>query len=169
MKKPGSACQTPVSSIDLYPTLLELANIEPSKNQVLDGVSLLPAFLGAVDLSRERLFWHFLCYVGRATPSSAVRKGDFKFIEFYEDGGRRVLYNLQSDPNEERDLASSMPDKAAEMYRTLQAWQSATGAAIPREANPQYDARAERPRGAQGTSGNGSRGKTPNGAANSEK
>ena len=158
LKKPGSACKTPVSSIDLYPTLLELANIKPSMNQVLDGVSLAPAFQGAADLSRPRLFWHFPCYVGRATPSSAVREGDFKLIEFYEDGGRRELYNLRDDPNEEHDLAASMPDKTATLYRTLRAWQTETGAAIPRDANPDFDPKVERPRGGQQGARNEKRG-----------
>lgn len=157
LKKPGSKCEAPVSSVDLYPTLLELAGIAPPKGQVLDGVSLVPTFKGAVSLSRERLFWHFPCYVGRATPSSAVREGDFKLVEFYEEGGRRELYNLRDDPNEERDLAKVMPDKAATLYRTLRTWQTETGASIPSEANPNYDPKAERPRVNQG--GNNERGK----------
>ena len=159
LKKPGSKCDAPVSSVDLYPTLLELAGIQPPVRQILDGVSLVPAFNGASELARQRLFWHFPCYVGRATPSSAIREGDFKLIEFFENGGRRELFNLRSDPNEERNLIATMPEKAAELYRTLQAWQSETGAAIPREANPNYDPKAERPRGGQGKNSNEERGK----------
>ena len=159
LKKPGSQCDAPVSSVDLYPTLLELAGIHPRTRQILDGISLVPAFNGASELPRQRLFWHFPCYVGRATPSSAIREGDFKLIEFFENGGRRELYNLRSDPNEERNLIATMPEKATELYRTLQAWQSETGAAIPREANPNYDPKAERPRGGQGKNNNEDRGK----------
>lgn len=157
LKKPGSTCKTPVSSIDLYPTLLELANIKPSKHQVLDGVSLVPALQGATDLARPRLFWHFPCYVGRATPSSAIREGDFKLIEFYEDGGRRELYNLREDPNEERNLAAALPDKTADLYRILQAWQTETRAAVPAQANPDFDPQADRPRGGQGNKGRSDR------------
>ena len=159
LKKPGSKCDVPVSSVDLYPTLLELAGIQRAAGQVFDGVSLVPVLNGANDLARPRLFWHFPCYVGRATPSSAVREGDFKLIEFFEDGGRRELYNLSSDPNEERDLIATMPDKAATLYRTLQTWQSETGAAIPREANPNYDPKVERPRGGQSNKSDDVRGK----------
>jgi arylsulfatase A len=150
LKRLDAKCDTPVSSVDLYPTLLELAGIQPPKGQILDGVSLVPTFRGATILDRPRLFWHFPCYVGKSTPSSAVREGDFKLIEFFEDGGRRELYNLKSDPNEQRDLAASMPDKAAAMYRTLRAWQTETGALLPRGPNPNYDPKAERPRGNQG-------------------
>ncbi len=159
LKNPGSKCDAPVSSVDLYPTLLELAGINPPARQTLDGVSLVPAFNGASDVARKRLFWHFPCYVGRATPSSAIREGDFKLIEFFENGGRRELYNLRSDPNEERNLMAMMPEKGAELYRALQSWQNETGAAIPRESNPNYDPKAERPRGGQGKSDNEDRGK----------
>lgn len=138
LKKPGGKSEAPVSSVDLYPTLLELAGLQPARDQILDGVSLVPVMQGATELSRTRLFWHFPCYVGRATPSSAMREGDFKLLEFFEDGGRRELYNLRDDPNEERDLAKVMPDKAAALYRTLRAWQTETKAAIPNTANPKY-------------------------------
>lgn len=152
VKNQGSKCNAPVASIDLYPTLLELAHIKPTQGQVLDGISLVPAFKGAADLSRSRLFWHFPCYVGRSTPSSAIRDGDFKLIEFYENGGRLELYDLKADPNEERNLAASMPAKASELYGTLKAWQANTGAAIPPGSNPNYDPKADRPRGNQGNS-----------------
>lgn len=167
IKKPGGQCNAPVSSVDIYPTLLELAGAAAPKDQVLDGVSLVPALRGESDLQRQRLFWHFPCYVGKATPSSAIREGDFKLIEFYEDGGRRELYNLKNDPNEERDLAKTQPEKAAALYRTLRSWQSETGAAIPNEANPNYDPKAERPRGGQ--QGGGNRGGGQGGKGKKEK
>lgn len=150
LKKPGTICNAPVSTVDWYPTLLEVAGIKLPKGHTLDGVSLVPAFQGVSELTRPRLFWHFPCYVGAATPSSAIREADFKLIEFFEDGGRRELYNLKSDASEQRDLTASMPNKAAELYRTLQAWQKEIGAATPRDANPNYDPSAQRPRGKAG-------------------
>lgn len=151
--KPGSTCDALIASVDWYPTLLELAGLKPPAKKVLDGVSLVPALRGAAEMSRSRMFWHFPCYVGKATPSSAIREGDFKLIEFFEDGGHRELYNLRTDPGEEHDLAKSQPNKVATLYRTLQTWQKETGAAIPRDANPDYDPKAERMRGKQGGGG----------------
>jgi arylsulfatase A-like enzyme len=87
--------------------------------------------------------------IGRATPSSAVREGDSTLIEFFEDGGRTELYDLRDDPNEKRDLAKSQPGRVAALSRTLHQWQQATGAAIPRDANPAYAPKADRPRGGQ--------------------
>ena len=153
LAKRGTTCEMPVSSVDLYPTLLELAGLPPPKGQILDGVSLVPALRGTSLPARPRLFWHFPCYVGRATPASAVRDGDFKLIEFFEDGGHVELYNLRDDPNEERDLAASQPARATALAQTLHAWQQETHAAIPREANPAYDPQADRPRGGQGPGG----------------
>ncbi|MFM8702319.1 MAG: sulfatase [Planctomycetia bacterium] len=149
LAKPGTQCDFPVSSIDIYPTLLELAGVERPAGQTLDGVSLVPTFRGGALQARPRLFWHFPCYVGRATPSSAVREGDFKLIEFFEDGGHVELYNLRDDPYEQRDLATSQPARAKSLTQTLHAWQRDTRAAIPSEANPAYDPHADRPRGGQ--------------------
>lgn len=149
LKNPGSKFDAPITTVDWYPTLLELAGLTNSASRMLDGVSLVPAFHGAKELARPRLFWHFPCYIGKATPSSALREGDYKLIEFYEGGSRRELYDLAADPNEEHNLAKAKPEKAAAMYRTLLDWQKETGAAIPSGPNPHYDPQAEPPRGSQ--------------------
>jgi arylsulfatase A-like enzyme len=153
--RPGATCDTPVASIDVYPTLLELCGAKPPRGQILDGVSLVPLLAGRA-MPPRRLFWHFPCYVGRATPASAVRDGNLKLVEFFEDGGRVELYDLLNDPHEEHDLARERPGEARRLAKVLASWQHDTGAAIPREANPAYDPLAERPRGRQGD-GPGSR------------
>ena len=79
--------------------------------------------------------------------SSAVREGEFKLVEFFEDGGRVELYNLRDDPGEKRDLAGKMPEKTTALTTALHAWHKQTNAAIPREPNPAYDPKADRPRG----------------------
>jgi len=145
--RPGRRCDVPVATVDLYPTVLALAGLPPPPNQPLDGTSLVPLLSGEERLPRERLFWHFPCYVGRAPPASAIRAGRFKLVEFFEDGGRTELYDLEADPHEERDLAAREPARTAALARVLHAWQRETGAAIPRQANPAYDPAAERPRG----------------------
>jgi len=153
--EPGSTSDWPVASIDLYPTLLALAGGRPPAGQALDGASLVPILEGGGPPERKRLFWHFPCYVGKATPASAVRESDYKLIEFFEDGGRVELYDLAADPNESRDLAATMPERAAALTAVLHAWQEETGAAIPRDANPAYDPAARRPQGGPGSSRGG--------------
>jgi len=148
--KPGTTSDRPVASIDLYPTLLELAGAAAPAGQMLDGVSWAGVLTGDPPPARERMVWHFPCYVGKATPSSALRAGDLKLIEFFEDGGRVELYNLREDPNEERDLAATMPAETARLTAALRAWQRETKAAIPNTPNPAYNPQAERPRGGRG-------------------
>jgi arylsulfatase A len=153
LKNQGVQSDIPICTIDWYPTLLELAGLSVPHGTNLDGISLASVFQGEAPPKRERLFWHFPCYVGKATPSSAIREGDFKLIEFFENGGHVELYDLRQDPNEQQDLATTMPDKVKGMHQTLKAWQQATNAAIPSGPNPSYDPKAERPRGGQGGQG----------------
>jgi len=152
--KPGLT-DIPAATVDLYPTLLDVCRAEAPPAQPLDGISLAGLLAGKSTLEREWLFWHFPCYVGKATPSSAVREGDWKLVEFFEDGGHVELFNLRDDPHEQNDLAAAEPKRADSLAKTLRAWQAATGAAIPTAANPAYDPAAERPRGGPGAGGGG--------------
>ncbi len=85
-------------------------------------------------LAREALFWHYPHYWGgeppRVRPFGAVRAGDWKLIEFYEDM-RVELFNLKDDIGETRDLAGALPDRAAELRRRLHDWRAAVGAQMP--------------------------------------
>ncbi|NBW97319.1 MAG: DUF4976 domain-containing protein [Planctomycetia bacterium] len=157
----GSTSDVPVASIDLYPTLLELAGAAVPAGQRLDGVSFAPLLRGGPAAARDRMFWHFPCYVGRATPASAVREGDYKAIEFFEDGGHVEVYNLREDPGETRDLAAAMPERTRDLTLALHAWQRDTGAAIPDRPNPAYDPQADRPRGNNAAGGGGRKGGNP--------
>ena len=70
-------------------------------------------------------------------PSGAVREGDFKLIEFYEDG-RLELFNLREDLGETRNLTATNPGKARELQQLLQRWRRSVDATMP-ESNPGYD------------------------------
>jgi arylsulfatase A-like enzyme len=135
--KPGQVCDEPINSVDLYPTLLELTGAQPPANYPLDGVSYLGLLTGEKQtLGREALYWHFPGYLGagkgswRTTPAGSVRAGDWKLLEFFEDG-RRELYNLKEDIGEKKDLAATMPEKRDELHRKLVAWRSAVKAPMP--------------------------------------
>lgn len=86
--------------------------------------------------------------MGRGSPSSAIRMGEWKLVENFED--RSVgLFNLADDVGERRNLAATMPAKAEELHARLAEWQRATEAAIPTESNPNFDAASGRRRGGE--------------------
>lgn len=134
----GTVSAEPVITVDIYPTILEIAGVpgDPAHNESVDGVSLAPLLRNpATALGREALYWHYPHYhAGGATPHSAIRAGAWRLVHFYEDG-RVELYNLEEDPGEERDLAAARPDKARELRAQLDAWRTAVSAQAPL-ANP---------------------------------
>lgn len=132
----GSECDTPVSSVDFYPTFLELAGAAPTPDYPLDGLSLMPLLRQKGDLAREAIYWHYPHY-HHDTPAGAVRKGPWKLIEYYEDG-RMELYNLDDDISEAHNLASTHPGIASALQEDLAAWRKSVDAAMP-EPNPDYD------------------------------
>ena len=98
-----------MTSPDFYPTILELAGLDPLPAQHCDGTSIAPLLRGAKSIEREAIFWHYPHYGNQGgTPGSSVRADDYKLIEFFEDG-RLELYNLRDDIGEERNLAEQMP------------------------------------------------------------
>ena len=134
----GTETDTAINSVDLYPTLLAVAGAEKPANYTLDGVSYLEVLTsgGKAKLQRDSTYWHFPGYLGaqgdnwRTTPAGAVRSGDFKLIEFFEDG-RRELYNLRDDLSQKHNLASEQPEKAAELYKKLTTWRNEIHAPMP--------------------------------------
>jgi len=121
-------------SMDYFTTILNIAGIEHPDN---DGVNLLPLLTENRQLNRDELFWHYPHYHGSAwTPGSALRKGDWKLIVFYEDN-RTELYNLASDPGETTDVAEQNPEKVTELKKILDAKLADSGAKFP-VANPDY-------------------------------
>jgi len=136
--KPGSLCETPVGSIDFFPTILEMAGAKPPTDSAIDGRSLVPLLKQSGSLRREALFWHYPHYSNQGgVPGGAVRAGDYKLIEFYEDG-RLELYNLANDIGENHNLAASDPSRAKHLQRLLDTWRKSVHAAMP-TPNPQYD------------------------------
>jgi arylsulfatase A-like enzyme len=129
--KPGTTCDVPVISNDFYPTLLELAGLELKPQQHLDGVSFLPLLKGETTSRGKPLFWHYPHYSNQGgSPYGAIRDGDWKLIEWYEDGALE-LYNLSQDLGEQTNLASQQPKKANDMHRQLIAWRKEVGALMP--------------------------------------
>jgi arylsulfatase A-like enzyme len=138
--KPGSVCETPVVATDLYSTLLELAGLPLDPARHRDSVSLVPLLAGR-ELRRGPLFWHYPHYGNQGgAPCGAVRLGDWKLIEWYEDG-HRELFNLREDPGEAHDLAAQDPAQVKELHAMLAAWREDVGAVMP-TPNPAFSGAA---------------------------
>ena len=135
--QPGSTCDEPVISVDFFPTILEIAGLaKPPEAGTVDGVSLVPVLKDPKSrLPREAIYWHYPHYhPGGATPYGAIRAGDWKLIEFYEDM-HVELYNLKDDLGETTDLAGKMPQQAARLRQMLHRWRQSVGAQMP-QPNP---------------------------------
>lgn len=136
--QPGSVCDVPVITPDFYPTLLAMAKLKPAKGQGIDGESIVPLLTQTGPLRRAAIYWHYPHYhPGGATPYGAIREGDWKLIEVFEDQ-HVELYNLKDDPGERADLASRLPKKAAQLRAQLVAWRKKVGAQMP-SPNPDYN------------------------------
>jgi arylsulfatase A-like enzyme len=146
---PGTTCDTPIMGIDMYPTILEMTGVRRPKGKLLDGESVVPLLKGGKSLNRKALFWHFPAYLQgkaqgardphfRTRPAAAVRMGDFKLIEYFEDGALE-LYNLKDDISECDNLADIMPVKTTELYNLMIEWRKEVNAPVPTELNPEYN------------------------------
>lgn len=124
---------------DLYPTLLDVAGLDPIPVQHVDGVSLLP-WIVQPELGTDRgpIFWHYPHYSNQGgRPSAAVRDGRLKLIRLFEEE-RCMLYDLEADISEQHDLAEERPALRIELARKLDEYLRDAGALIPRR-NPWSD------------------------------
>ena len=146
----GRTSNAPVTTVDFFPTFLELTGgakrvTPPAADASLDGVSLVSLLRGGAAPSREAIYWHYPHYhsAGIGGPAGAIRAGDWKLIEYYEtsltgQGAPLELFNLRDDPAETRNLASADPRRVTALQEKLSAWRTAVGAQMP-TVNPAFD------------------------------
>jgi len=141
--RPATKCDELISSVDFYPTMLEMAGIDKKDGQLFDGISIVPAIREGARLKREAIFCHFPHYVPATNnlPGTYVRKGPWKLIRSYGEGVDRSngyeLYNLVEDVGEKNNLAQKLPGKVAELDRLIDKFLADTGALVP-VRNPAY-------------------------------
>lgn len=134
----GTLCDVPVISCDHYSTLLEATGVPVKAGHEPDGESLLPLLTQKGSLKRDAIYWHYPHYhPGSATPYSAIREGDWKLVEFFEDQ-HVELYNLRLDAGETDNVAAANTEKTSAMRARLNAWRTEVGAQLPKP-NPAYD------------------------------
>lgn len=137
--KAGSVSNTPVISNDFYATLLSAAQLPLMPKQHTASTSILPLLKGE-DLKERSLFWHYPHYSNQGgSPGSAVRKGDWKLIRWYESG-KLELYNLKSDIGEGKNMIHEEPQITKSLVKELDKWLKKEKALFPTK-NPAYTAK----------------------------
>jgi arylsulfatase A-like enzyme len=137
--KSGVVNRFPVINTDFYPTFLQMAKAPLMPEQHKDGVSLVPLLKGKKSIKQPVLYWHYPHYSNQGgAPSSAIRQGDWKLIQFYGDN-HVELYNLRDDTEEKIDLSARLPKKTATLLQLLDKWKANRKAKIP-SINPYYNA-----------------------------
>lgn len=131
----GKVIRTPVLSTDHLATLVALGG---GTSQGTDGVSLKDLLQSGKAPANRDLFWHYPHYSNQGgQPASAIRRGNWKLIEFHEDQ-HVELYDLSKDLSEKKDLSKAQPDQAKELQQSLQVWLKSVDAKFG-EPNPRYD------------------------------
>lgn len=131
--KPGKT-DAPACSIDFFPTLCEACRV--TSEAKVDGVNLLPVLKGGT-IERKELYWHYPHYANQGSkPGGAIRSGNYKLIEFYENN-RRELFDVVADVGENKNLAAEKPEVVKQLADKLATWRKEVGAKMP-TPNPDY-------------------------------
>lgn len=136
--KAGTVSNRYFSTIDYLPTLCQVAAIKTIPANV-DGQSMLPEMMKPTQAGDQSnpIFWHYPHFSNQlGRPAGAVRAGDYKLVEHYEDG-KLELYNLKDDASEKNDLSVKMKAKTKELQQLLLNWRKQMNAQMPLP-NPLY-------------------------------
>jgi len=134
----GVVCDVPVTGPDFFPTILDMLGIKAKPEVKPDGVSFASLLKGRTKLDRKAIFWHYPHYSnhGMQSPGGAVRCGDYKLLEYYENNTVQ-LFNLKNDMEEQHDLSSSEPKMVNKLREMLHNWRKQVNAKMM-EPNPEY-------------------------------
>jgi arylsulfatase A len=137
--KPAQVNDTPVSLLDLAPTLLSAAGLDPAKvTGPLDGVNMLPLLTGEKAQQDRTFYWHFPNYTNQGgRPASALRQGKWKLVEQLEDNSLE-LYDLESDIGETRNISAENAEITQKLAAELTRWRKQVGGQAL-QPNPNFD------------------------------
>ena len=123
----GKVDPRPIIQLDVLPTALAAAGVEPKPEWKLDGVNLLPYLTGnSRQAPHEALYWRLFAHM-------AIRKGPWKLVKTMDgpllfadtsqpDLSGVQLFNVTEDIGETRDLAAIHPDKVKELSADWLRW-----------------------------------------------
>lgn len=133
----NSVCNTPVVTMDTFPTILQATGTAMEAGYECDGANLLPLLTAHEELSRDTLYFHYPNYAfhKKNRLGSAIRRGHHKLIRWYDDDSIE-LYDLDADLGEQTDLSADKPELAAELKEDLEAWLASVEARKPTKVSP---------------------------------
>ncbi|MFP4353764.1 MAG: sulfatase-like hydrolase/transferase [Phycisphaerae bacterium] len=129
-----------VTNSDLYPTLIELAGLDPATgNQNIDGQSFVDVLNGTDTDGRDSVIFHYPHTSNNYEPPqipqpfSAIRSGDWKLMEIYHPDGTTdiELYNITSDIGETTNLAGDNPQLVGQLRTTMRDYLRSVDAGMP--------------------------------------
>lgn len=124
--QPGTENQSRIMIEDFFPTILDLAGVEDYKTvQKVDGKSFADILRDPSIVRTRTNIWHFPNLWGESQDKaegygaySAILKGDYRMIYFWESQERR-LYNIKEDIGEQNNLAKTKPELLKELSKEL--------------------------------------------------
>ena len=127
----GVTTNFPVIQTDLYPTLLDLAELPLNEKQHKDGISLKPLLEGK-ELNIDRpLYWHYPHYGNQGgEPSSIIQQNGWKLIHYWEDN-RQELFKLPSTEKDDLNVIVQQPQIAKKLNNQLMSWLEEVNAKYP--------------------------------------
>jgi iduronate 2-sulfatase len=124
--KPGTSTRQLAETVDIFPTLVELAGLpKPSVPQPLDGVSLVPVLRDPSARVRDHAYHTFPRQrAGQNVIGRAIRTERYRLVEWKKPGESAdtadlELYDYQTDPEETKNLAHSQPEVVKQMQAIL--------------------------------------------------
>lgn len=128
--KKGGESHLPVSTMDLFYTMLESAG-QPATLAKADGRSLMKELQNPGSLAENLLYWHYPHFSNQGgRPSAALRENQYKLIYFFETRNAE-LYDLEKDPEEMYDLSRTKARIARKMQSNLLQWLAEVQANLP--------------------------------------
>ncbi|NNE00040.1 MAG: sulfatase-like hydrolase/transferase, partial [Pirellulaceae bacterium] len=135
----GTTCSTPVSSIDFFPTIMNMIGKGDEVSTDVDGVNIAPLVQGET-IDDRAIYWHFPHYSnhGMHSPGGAIRTGKYKLLEYFENGTVQ-LFDLENDIGEQNDLSAIQAERTQELKNKLHRWRRTVNAQMMKP-NPEFDA-----------------------------
>ena len=127
----GRVIENFISSLELFPTILDITGIEKPESLILDGFSIVPLLTGEKNLEREEMYWDF-------REEQAARIGHMKWIKSERRENNNGFFDLSTDAGERNDLSRSKSQELYLVQSRFKKWKEEMDQAEPRGPYKNY-------------------------------